>query len=253
MKKYIYIDECGDPEFFGNRGKLLVGKEGFQPLLMIGMIITENRRALWESVTNFSKLIKSDELYNSIHSVKDDGWYLHAKDDYPDIRTKFFDNLRYLDGYETHIIIGRKKLDIFTDKHNSNSSEFYFDLIHHLLKGKLDDHENEYELFLALRQRNNLDEFRSAVKKAIKEISQSDKTIKYNCNIVKSEFTPEMSIIDYKLWALHRYIIKKEERFYFALKKKYYGIYDIYDSTNKGGKKYTLEDPFDLSKAEEFL
>lgn len=43
-KKYFFIDESGDPDFFGNRKKILIGTEGFQPYLIIGMIETDNRK-----------------------------------------------------------------------------------------------------------------------------------------------------------------------------------------------------------------
>ena len=45
-KRYIFIDESGDPTFYGSGKKLLVGTEGFQPYLIIGMIETSNRKAL---------------------------------------------------------------------------------------------------------------------------------------------------------------------------------------------------------------
>ena len=44
-KKYIFIDESGDPDFYGSKKRLLVGTEGFQPYLIIGMIETTNRYA----------------------------------------------------------------------------------------------------------------------------------------------------------------------------------------------------------------
>jgi hypothetical protein len=34
----LLIDEGGDPMFYGNRGKLLVGQEDYQPYLIIGMV-----------------------------------------------------------------------------------------------------------------------------------------------------------------------------------------------------------------------
>jgi hypothetical protein len=39
---YMFIDECGDPNFYGSGRKLLVGQPGYQPLLIIGLISTEN-------------------------------------------------------------------------------------------------------------------------------------------------------------------------------------------------------------------
>lgn len=65
-KTYLFIDESGDPIFYGNRKKLLVGTTGFQPYLIIGMIETKDRKALRKAVVDFIDSIKADNLYNSI-------------------------------------------------------------------------------------------------------------------------------------------------------------------------------------------
>ncbi len=44
--------------FYAGRKKLLVGTEGFQPYLIIGMIETENRRLLRKAVVEFMHDIK---------------------------------------------------------------------------------------------------------------------------------------------------------------------------------------------------
>lgn len=67
--KYIFIDESGDPTFYGSGKKLLVGTEGFQPYLIIGMVETTNRKALRKKVVEFMDSIKSDKLYNTIPSI----------------------------------------------------------------------------------------------------------------------------------------------------------------------------------------
>ena len=67
--------------FYGGRKKLLVGTEGFQPYLIIGMIETENRRLLRKAVVEFMDNIKKDKLYNTIPSVAaNKGWYVHARE-----------------------------------------------------------------------------------------------------------------------------------------------------------------------------
>jgi hypothetical protein len=68
-KVYLFIDESGDPVFYGSRKKLLVGATGFQPYLIIGMIETADRKTLRKSVINFMDHIKADNLYNTIPSV----------------------------------------------------------------------------------------------------------------------------------------------------------------------------------------
>lgn len=90
-KKYFFIDESGDPDFYGNRKKLLVGTPGFQPYLILGMIETTNRKELRKSVATFMENIKSDTLYNTIPSVlAEKGWYVHARGDHPEVRNKTF-------------------------------------------------------------------------------------------------------------------------------------------------------------------
>jgi hypothetical protein len=50
LSNYLFIDECGDPTFFGHRKKLLVGTPGYQPLLLMGSLTTNNRRQLRAAV-----------------------------------------------------------------------------------------------------------------------------------------------------------------------------------------------------------
>ena len=114
VKTYLFIDESGDPSFYGSRKKLLVGTAGFQPYLIIGMIETDNRKALRKAVVDFIEKIKADNLYNSIPSVASNkGWFVHARGDHPEIRAKFFELLRNLEGYKAHIVIAKKELEIF--------------------------------------------------------------------------------------------------------------------------------------------
>ena len=68
-KTYLFIDESGDPDFYGYRKKLLLGTSGFQPYLILGMIETSDRKALRKAVVDFMDNIKTDSLYNSIPSV----------------------------------------------------------------------------------------------------------------------------------------------------------------------------------------
>ena len=90
-KTYLFIDESGDPVYYGNRKKLLLGTKGFQPYLIIGKIETDNRKPLRKAVVGFMNSIKTDSLYNSIPSIATDiGWFVHARGDHSEIRAKFF-------------------------------------------------------------------------------------------------------------------------------------------------------------------
>jgi hypothetical protein len=230
-KAYLFIDESGDPVFYGSRRKPLVGTEGFQSYLIIGMIETDNRKALRKAVVAFMDKIKTDRLYNSIPSVATDkGWYVHARGDHPEIRAKFFELLRNLEGYKAHIVIAKKDLNIFNRKHNNNPAEFYFDVLHYLLNGKLHDHKCQYMLYLSQRGSNSLHRFQKAVEKALAirtpDISES---IKCNLEIVPNTEMPELSIIDYLIWAVQRKLLTGESRYFDALKDKYETLQNLYD------------------------
>lgn len=234
-KTYLFIDESGDPVYYGNRKKLLVDTEGFQPYLIIGMIETSDRKALRKTVVKFIEGIRADSLYNSIPSITTDkGWYVHARGDHPEIRAKFFELLRNLDGYKAHIVIAKKDLNIFNRKHNNNPTEFYFDVLHHLLNGRLLNTDCQYNLYLSQRGNNCLHRFQEAVDKALaaSEIKTQGK-IKYNLEIVASKEMPELSIIDYLMWAVQRKLLKGESRYFDALKDKYETVLDLYEKDIK--------------------
>lgn len=230
LKKYYFIDESGDPHFYGNRKKLLVGTAGFQPYLIIGMIETGNRKALRKAVTDFMTNIKADTMYNSIPSVAcTSGWYVHARGDHPEIRAKFFELLRSLEGFKAHIVIAKKDLSIFNRKHNNNPTEFYFDVLHHLLNGKINNPNYQHCLYLSQRGNNTLHRFENAVTKAL-QAGMDKENNNQTCilELVPSKEMPELSIIDYMMWAVQRKIQKGESRYFDALHSKYAEIIDLY-------------------------
>lgn len=235
IKKYFFIDESGDPDFFGNRKKILIGTDGFQPYLIIGMIETDNRKALRKAVVEFMENIKADSLYNSIPSVASEkGWYVHARGDHPEIRSKFFELLRKLDGFKAHIVIAKKDPNIFAGKHNSNPTEFYFDVLHHLLNGRMSTVGCKHMLYLSQRGNNSLHRFQKAVDKALAaRETDIDGQIEYNLEIVPSNDMPELSIIDYLMWAVQRKLIKGETRYFDAMKDKYETLLNLYEEDEK--------------------
>ncbi|TAF81065.1 MAG: hypothetical protein EAZ50_07425 [Runella slithyformis] len=257
IKNYLFIDECGSPDFFGHRKKLLVGTDGFQPLLIIGAVITENRKALRKSIVEFGTEIKKDPDCKDIYSLQKPDWFFHARADHPIVKDKFFEFLSSLSGFKAFVVIGRKEISRFTSKHNGNANEFYFDMLYHLLKDRLSREDTYYQVFLSQRQKSNTKDFTESVKRAIDRDNKRRKNtqnIKYQCDMVMSSAYPEMSVIDYLLWALQRYILRGEHQYYDLVKDKFSLIIDLYDVRNykKGANYYNKKSPFDLSKATPF-
>ncbi|MAT55583.1 MAG: hypothetical protein CMN32_13985 [Saprospirales bacterium] len=253
-KVFFYIDESGSPDFFGKRKRPLWFSEDFQPVLILGMLETQEPRRLQKEVKGFSENILSDPLFNSIYSVSQPGWYLHAKDDHPEVRIKFFEFIRQLDYVECYVIIARKIPELFISKHNGNASEFYFDVLHNLVKQYHFQPNCHYQFYLSRRDSANTKPFTEAVQKVIsKHVGPNgDPVCTYKCDIVRSADCAELCVLDYLLWAVQRYVLKEERRYFTAMEGRIKLVYDVYGS-GPGDRIYTSSNPFDLNKAGKFL
>lgn len=257
---YLFIDESGDASFYAKRNKSLIGCDGFMPNLFLGMIIIENKKLVRKAVLDFMNDIKTDFLYNTLPCIKNKkDWYLHASYDNLEIQIKFIDFLRKLDGFKFYCVIGRKRLDIFHNKHNKNETEFYFDLVSNLLKERLNNENDMYQILLSARNKSTQQNLQQAIEKTIiKDNSKRDLPLKinYKSDIVRSCDTPELSIVDYLLWVLQRYIYKGDKRFFTVLESKFDLIIDLYDFEVKKQAEdlifYNVNNPFDIEKASQF-
>ena len=224
----------------------------FEPVLMLGMVVTHDRKSLRKKVLDFQRDILADDLFNTIHSVSQPGWFLHASKDHVEVRLKFIEMLRRLDDISMHVVIGRKIPEIFHSKHNGKAAEFYFDLLNKLLASFDYLPDAYYALYLSERQSNTLDRFEQALKKALEVQSKRHDATRFTCRITPSAEFPELSVVDYLLWALKRYLMKADDRRYFkALENKFVEIYDVYGKDGQG-QFFNAQNPFDLSKAEAF-
>ncbi|MDZ7936101.1 MAG: DUF3800 domain-containing protein [Emticicia sp.] len=230
--KYLFIDECGDPEFYGKGKRLLVDTIGFQPLLILGLIETNNRKTLQKAIIERKKEILNDTLFKTIPSVSEKDWFFHAKNDHPEVRAEFFKFIRNYEDIRFHAVIARKDVQRFARKHHANATEFYFDVIKNLLENQLDE-DKKIVIYLAHKAKSTTERLIESIDKAIE--AKQKKTgiiqkIDYTCTIEKSNFMPELSVVDYMLWALQRYIFKKESRFYEAIEHQVGSVTDLYDN-----------------------
>lgn len=255
-KTYLFIDESGDPSFYASGNRCIVGTEGFKPLLLIGIVKLEDKKAIRNAILQFMDDLRNDPLYNSLPCISDPkGWYLHASYDNLEVRVKFAEFLRTLEGFEFYCVIGRKRLDLFHKKHNRNETEFYFDLVTHLIKDRLDNEDTFYQVLLSARNKNTQHKLIEAIENALQSDNakrESPLKIKYNCEIVLSRETPELSIVDYLLWAIQRYLLQGDKRFFNALEGKYSLIIDLYDADGEKSKYYDSNNRLNVEKAGEF-
>lgn len=249
--KYIYIDESGEIDFFGKKKRVLWTEPDFKPFTLLGMVVTSEGKRLGKDVEKLRKTILDNPLFNQIHSVRTNpNYFIHARTDHNDVKVKVFEFIQNLDYIEFYVVIARKIPEIFMNKHHSKTHEFYFDLVNKLI-GRLElNSDTEYKMYLAQRQSSTEQRFVESVEKVIKKQFQ-DEQINYKCDIVKSNEYPALSIIDYALWAVHRYLDQGDKRFLMAIESKFKVIYDVYDEAVENNI-YSKDNPFDLTKASAF-
>lgn len=244
----LFIDESGNPNFYAGRKRPLWTEPDFEPVLMLGMAVTRDRRALRQQVLDFQQEILADDLFNTIFSVRQPGWFLHGSKDHVEVRLKFIEFIRRLDDVEIYVVIGRKIPEIFHSKHNGNASEFYFDLLNKLLDRFPFQPQGNYGLYLSQRQSSTERRFQDALDKMLEKQSVQFDKKRFRCSIVRSQDSPELSVPDYLLWTLRRYMNNADDRRYFkALENKFTEIYDVYGTGSKG-EIYNAGNPFDLAK-----
>ena len=61
-------------------------------------------------------------------------------------------------------------------------------------------------------------------------VTSSKGSMKYNLEIVPSKEMPELSVIDYLMWAVQRKLLTGESRYFDALQSKYETIVNLYDN-----------------------
>lgn len=237
-KIHRFIDEAGDMTFYGKNKKVILNTEGVSKSFMIGMLkIKENHDELRGKIYNFRDSIISNPLYNEIPSVQKrlqkSGFYFHAKDDHPEIRSKYFEFINHIDcSFEA--VVGRKELQRFESQHNNDEKKFYADILSHLIKNKL---KMKNKLVLNIASRDNSTSYNNLQKaleisknRFLKTGNYDDINAHVSFNVQPYTKEPLLSIVDYFCWAVQRVFERGETRFYNFLLPKIKLVIDIWDT-----------------------
>jgi len=240
-----FIDEAGDMTFF-LKGKVPAqfGENGISKTFILGMThVKQSLDAVREAIRVFCREVEQDPYFNEIPSVKKridaGGFYLHAKDDPPELRYKFIQFLVKDVSFSVQMVVGRKNLTRFVNKHNAQEREFYADLLSHLLKDKA-----SYEkLVINIAERGsstanvNLENALLQAHERHNKRRGTQYTADIKFNVQKYSSEPLLAVTDYALWTVQRVFEKGETRFYEVLADKLPTIIDLYDTTKYDGWK----------------
>lgn len=252
-KLHRFLDEAGDTTFFGKGRVPVLGHEGVSLCFGLGLVrfaapVTEVR----EQIAKLCRMVESDDYLNRIPSVvkriQGGGFYFHAKDDSPEVRERLFKWIRETD-CSLEMVVGRKIPALFARKHNGKDSEFYADLLSHLLKNKL---KLGQRLVITLAERgkttrNHVLELamvkareRFAKHRDLAEISSE---VVFNVQNPRTE--PLLCVPDYLAWTVQRVFERGETRHYDFVRERISLVVDLYDAEKYEGSRnyYTPKRP----------
>jgi len=246
-KNHRFIDEAGDTTFFLKGKKPALGSNGVSNAFIIGMVkVKDDIELIRNKIHNLQNEI-ANEPYFQVPSVikkkSKNGYYLHATDDIPEIRYKFFQLIKTINcSFEA--VVGKKDINRYINYHKGKEEYFYADLLSHLIKNKL---QKDEKLILHISERGKSTKNKNleiALKKAIQRWKNNPNTseeiktdVIFNVNYPTKE--PLLNLADYFCWSVQRVFEKGETRYYNELKDKISVVIDLYDKENyKDWKNY---------------
>lgn len=168
------------------------------------------------------------------------GFFFHASDDTPEVRQVLF---RYLKTLECSLeaVVARKIPEVFARKHNHQETEFYADVLSHLIKNKLG---MGGKLVLNISGRANSTSNRNlqaalekATGRAVKKRDPGDLRTQVVFNVQNHRTEPLVNVADYLCWSVQRVFERGETRHYDYLGDRIRLVVGLYDQDGYEGSR----------------
>lgn len=237
-----FLDEAGDTTFYGKGKTPLIGADGVSNYFILGMLtINEPISEVRQKVIQLQESIANDPYLLEVPSIQKKkskmGYFLHAKDDVPEVRKMGFELIKSINCH-FDVVVGRKDYNIYEKKHNGNQAEFYADMLSHLLHDSMNGFD-KLVLNIAHRSRctthTNLEKgLQKAIAIAKHKYPEAGNRCETVFNVQQPTTEPIINIADYFLWALQRKIERGENRYVDFLEAQISSVINLYtDEENK--------------------
>ena len=109
---YFFVDEAGDPNFFGTAGGCIVGKMGCSSILILGFIETQEPERLRRAVLDLHEKVIEDEFLQALPSARKTKVSFHANYDGAEVRYLVYGLLKQLE-FKAQFVVARKIESVF--------------------------------------------------------------------------------------------------------------------------------------------
>ena len=251
--RFFYVDETGDPNFYGKGRKLIVGEPGCSRTFGLGFLRTATPEAIRQALLHLHAELAADRYLKHIPSMEKTLRGFHAKDDCPEVRRAVFQTLDRLE-FSVQVIVARKLEPVFISRHGQSQDQFYNDLTSRLFERQLHLAHRNTITFARRGNKPKQHALRAAVEAGVAAFRSKYRTATSTSVTVETAHSaddPLLQAVDYALWTVQRAYEKGEMRYFEFLAPKFEMVWDIYDFATqkvKGRCLFTRKDPFHIEK-----
>lgn len=252
--EYFFVDESGDPNFYGKGGDIIVGRPGCSRILLLGFVRAEKPNPIRESLSELKNQIANDSYLKDIPSIRKTLKAFHAKDDCPEVRMMVYKTLAEQD-FAVQVIVARKIERMFRSSYKGNRDRFYQDLVGRLFQNET--HKAQFNNICFSKRGNKIQQhtMRAAVQVGAERFRQkwgTDVSTQLNIKTLNSSQDFMLQVVDYANWSVQRAFERGEMRYFNFLREKFELVCDVFDKKNyKGGGNFydRNRNPFEIKKA----
>ena len=106
--RWYYVDEAGDPNFYGKGMNIIVGTEGCSRTFSLGFLRTYDPQAIRSKLADVRLEVLTDRYLQDISSIIKSQRAFHAKDDCAEVRKLVYSALEKMD-FGVQVVVARKE------------------------------------------------------------------------------------------------------------------------------------------------
>lgn len=249
----FFVDESGDPVFYGKGGAVIVGTEGCSKVFIMGFVEAENPEVIRHALSDLRSEIEADAYFQGVKSLTKSLRSFHAKDDAPEIRMLVYKKLAELD-FKAQVVVARKVEPMFRTRYKGSQYEFYNDLVARLFQNSMHKAMRNRITYARRGSKARRNAFLDAVHKGYSHFRKRwGHDIRTHIDVIPQypSEEPVLQVTDYVNWSVQRAYHANEMRYFEVVRDKVSLVLDVFDRERyKGGANYYSREknPFDITK-----
>lgn len=242
---HYFVDEAGDPNLFGKRGKVIIGDEGCSKFFILGALRVDDPESLAIEINTLRINLMADPYFANVPSFQQDNRKtaiaFHAKDDLPEVRREVFSLLMKRKDLRFFAIVrDKQKLLSYVRQRNLADSNYKYDgnelydyLVRRLFRDMLHK-DDEYQVSFARRGNSPrtqalMTALQAAQENFSRKFNHVTNSSKFEVIPAYSKDVPALQAVDYYLWSLQRLFEREEERYLSLLRPSFRLVIDMDD------------------------